>query len=228
MKLYCGTSGFSFKEWKGPFYPEKLPASEMLSFYAERLPTVEINNTFYRMPRRSMLEGWVGQVPDTFRFAVKAPRRITHVRQLKDCGEEVGYLFDTLDALGERLGVVLFQLPPHARVGVDKLEAFLALIPEGIAAAFEFRHPSWNDASVHEVLAHHSAAWVTTDDEGGEPPELPATAPHTYLRLRAESYGDEALKAWKARCRSFDSAFVYFKHEEGGTGPGYAGRMLSL
>ena len=228
MKLYCGTSGFSFKEWKGPFYPEKLPPSGMLSYYAERLPTVEINNTFYRMPKRSMLEGWLEQVPESFRFAVKAPRRMTHVKQLEDCGEEAGHLFETLGVLGERLGVVLFQLPPHARVGVDKLDAFLGLVPAGVPAAFEFRHASWKDDPVYEALARHSAAWVTTDDAGEVPPELPATAPHTYLRLRAESYDDRALAAWKARCSAFDSAFVYFKHEEGGAGPAYAARMLAL
>lgn len=228
MQLFCGTSGFSFKEWKGPFYPDKLPANEMLAFYAERLPTVEINNTFYRMPRRSMLEGWLAQVPESFRFAIKAPRRITHVKQLTDCGEEAGYLFDTIAVLEQRLGVVLFQLPPHARVGVDKLDTFLGLVPEDVPVAFEFRHPSWNDENVHAVLARHGAAWVTTDDDGGEPPELPKTAKHTYLRLRAASYTDEVLKAWKKSCTDFDKAFVFFKHEEGGTGPRYAARMLAL
>lgn len=175
-----------------------------------------------------MLEGWVDKVPETFRFAVKAPRRITHIKQLADCAEEAGYLFDALTALGGRLGVVLFQLPPHARVGVDKLDAFLKLVPGGVPAAFEFRHASWNDEAVHEVLARHDAAWVTTDDDGGEPPPLPATAPHTYLRLRAERYDDDTLQAWKARCAPFEQAFVYFKHEEGGAGPAYAGRMLAL
>jgi uncharacterized protein YecE (DUF72 family) len=228
MTLYCGTSGFSFAEWKGPFYPEKLPAKEMLAFYAQRLPTVEINNTFYRMPRRAMLEGWIGQVPDTFRFAIKAPRRITHVKQLADCREEAGYLFETLEALGERLGIVLFQLPPHARADASKLDAFLQLLPRGVPAAFEFRHPSWRSEVVHETLARHGAAWVTADNEGGAPAELPKTAAHTYLRLRAESYDDESLKAWKSACAEFEQAFVFFKHEEGGAGPAYARRMLDL
>jgi len=228
MKLYCGTSGFSFKEWKGPFYPEKLPANEMLAFYAARLPTVEINNTFYRMPRRAMLEGWVGQVPETFRFAIKAPRRITHVKQLAGCQEEAGYLFGTIGALGERLGVVLFQLPPHARADASKLDAFLELVPDGVPAAFEFRHASWRSDVVYETLARHGAAWVAADDEGGEPGELPKTAAHTYLRLRAESYDDRSLNSWKARCADFERAFVFFKHEEGGAGPAYARRMLDL
>jgi uncharacterized protein YecE (DUF72 family) len=227
MKLYCGSSGFSFKEWKGPFYPEKLPADEMLAFYASRLPTVEINNTFYRMPRRSVLEGWAAKVPESFRFAIKAPRRITHAKQLADCGEEAGYFFETLEALGQRLGVVLFQLPPHARVGVEKLEAFLDLVPGDVPVAFEFRHASWRDGAVFAALESRGAAWVTTDD-GGEPPELPQTAAHTYLRLRAESYTDDALKSWKASCASFERAFVYFKHEDGAVGPAYAERMLAL
>ena len=228
MKLYCGTSGFSFKEWKGPFYPEKLPANEMLAFYSRRLPTVEINNTFYRMPKADMLEAWAAQVPDSFRFAIKAPRRISHVKQLADCDSEAGYLFEALGGLGERLGVVLFQLPPHARVGVDKLDAFLGLVPRNVPVAFEFRHASWREETVYAALARHGAAWVTTDDEGGEPPDLPKTAPFTYLRLRAESYSDEALRAWKARCADFERAFVFFKHEDNAAGPAYAERMLEL
>jgi uncharacterized protein YecE (DUF72 family) len=227
MKLYCGTSGFSFKEWKGPFYPEKLPADQMLGFYAERLPTVEINNTFYRMPTPSVLEGWAAKVPETFRFAIKAPRRITHVKQLNDCSEEAGYLFETLQALGPRLGVVLLQLPPHARVGVERLAAFLELVPENVPVAFEFRHASWRDDAVYAALAKRSAAWVTADNDGGEPPELPRTAAHTYLRLRASAYTDESLQAWKARCADFERAFVFFKHEDGGAGPAYAQRMLA-
>lgn len=228
MRLYCGTSGFSFKEWKGPFYPEKLPANQMLSYYAERLPTVEINNTFHRMPRRDLLEGWLEKVPDTFRFAIKAPRRISHVKQLKDCDEELRYLFGALEVLGDHLGVVLVQLPPHARVGVEKLDTFLKLVPDDVPVAFEFRHPSWRDDAVFSTLTRHGAAWVTTDSNGKEVADLPRTSTLTYLRLRAESYTDDTLKSWKARCADFDRAFVYFKHEDGGAGPAYAARMLAL
>ena len=228
MKLYCGTSGFSFKEWKGPFYPATLPANEMLAYYAECLPAVEINNTFYRMPRRAMLEGWFDQVPDRFRFAVKAPRRITHGKQLAGCEEEVAYLFAALEALGDRLGVVLFQLPPHAKADASKLDTFLDMLPDGVPAAFEFRHPSWRIEPVCETLARHQAAWVVVDDDGSDPGELPRTATHTYLRLRAESYDDNSLKSWKKRCSHFEQAFVFFKHEEGGAGPAFARRMLDL
>lgn len=228
MELYCGTSGFSFKEWKGPFYPEKLPANKMLGFYAERLPTVEINNTFYRMPKRDMLEGWAEKVPDTFRFAIKAPRLISHARQLANCDEAAEHLFETLTALGPRLGVVLFQLPPHARVGVEKLDAFLSLVPDNMPVAFEFRHASWHDETVYTVLEQHGAAWVHADNDGGEPPEFPNTAKLAYLRLRAAEYTDKNLNLWKKRCEDFERAFVYFKHEDGGAGPAFAKRMLDL
>jgi len=228
MDLYCGTSGFSFKEWKGPFYPEKLPADEMLAFYGARLPSVEINNTFYRMPKQSVLEGWAAQVPERFRFAVKAPRRLSHVKQLKDCSEEAGYFFSAVATLGTRLGAVLVQLPPHARVGVEKLDAFLELVPAGVPVAFEFRHPSWKDAAVYATLERHGTAWVTADNDGTVPPELPATASWTYLRLRAPEYTEATLREWKARCANFTRAFVYFKHEDGAAGPAFAERMLNL
>ena len=228
MKLYCGTSGFSFKEWKGPFYPEKHPANEMLTYYAERLPTVEINNTFYRMPRKSMLEGWVEKVPEAFRFAIKAPRRITHSKKLADCEQELGYLFGALDALGPHLGIVLFQLPPHARADVATLDTFAGSLPEGTPAAFEFRHPSWRDDAVLEVLRRHGKSWVYADNDGDAPQDIPRTAPVAYFRLRATEYSDERLAEWKACCGDYDQAFVFFKHEDGGAGPAIAQRKLAL
>lgn len=228
MDLYCGTSGFSFKEWKGPFYPEKLPNSQMLEYYAARLPTVEINNTFYRMPKTSVLEGWAAKVPETFRFAVKAPRRISHSRQLKDCDEEADYFFKALDTLGDRLGAVLVQLPPHARVNTGNLEAFLKLVPEHTPVAFEFRHASWDTEPVHDLLTSYEAAWVTADNDGREPPELRVTADWTYLRLRAPNYTADALRAWRDRCEKLERAFVYFKHEDEGMGPSLARKMFAL
>jgi uncharacterized protein YecE (DUF72 family) len=228
MHLYCGTSGFSFKEWKGPFYPEKMPAADMLGFYGSRLPTVEINNTFYRMPKESVLEGWAAQVPETFRFAIKAPRRISHIKRLEDCAQEAGYFFGALAVLGPRLGAVLVQLPPHARIDVATLERFLALVPDSIPVAFEFRHESWRDPTVLAVLAAHGAARVTADTTGGPAPELTATTSWTYLRLRAPEYPEEALRGWKSRCEPFERAFVYFKHEDDGKGPALAAQMLDL
>jgi len=228
MKLYCGTSGFSFKEWKGPFYPAKLPAGEMLAFYGSRLPTVEINNTFYRMPRQSVLEGWAAQVPDSFCFAIKAPRRISHVKQLRDCEEEAGYFFNLVAVLGARLGAVLVQLPPHARADVEKLKVFLKLVPEGIPVAFEFRHASWKEEGIYAALKDHGAAWVTADNDGVVPLALPETAAWAYLRLRAPDYPPETLQKWKQRCEPFDQAFIYFKHEDDAAGPAFAERMMSL
>lgn len=228
MRLLAGASGYSYKEWKGDFYPADIRPEGMLAYYAVRLPTVEINNTFYRMPKRDVLAGWAAQVPETFRFSIKATRRISHVKQLKDCAEEAGYFFNAVSVLGARLGAVLVQLPPHARIGVEKLAAFLGLVPRGISVAFEFRHPSWTDDAVFKVLREHGAAWVTADNDGKVPERLPDTASWAYLRLRAEDYPEKRLCEWKERCAGFDRAFVYFKHEDDGAGPAYAERMLEL
>lgn len=228
MQLYCGTSGFSYQQWKGPFYPEKLPAKQMLEFYASRLPTVEINNTFYRMPRASVLEGWARKVPDSFRFAIKAPRRISHSKQLKDCDEEAGYLFDAVATLGAKLGVVLVQLPPHSRANLEKLAVFLKLVPSEIRVAFEFRHSSWQDQDVYDLLAANDAAWVTVDTDGAKPPGTHASASWSYLRLRGSKYSDAVLRKWRQYCENFDDVFVYFKHEDAGAGPAFAERMLRL
>ena len=152
MQLHVGTSGFSYKEWKGPFYPGDLPAKAMLGFYAERLGSVEINNTFYRLPKASVLEAWCEQVPEAFRFVIKASRRITHFKRLKDAGDETAYLLRTVAALGERLGCLLFQLPPNLKLDLPRLDAFLRELPAGVPAAFEFRHPSWACAEVLDRL----------------------------------------------------------------------------
>lgn len=228
MELFCGTSGFSFKEWKGPFYPEKLPASDMLTFYGTRLPTVEINNTFYRIPKKTVIAGWRDQVPESFRFAVKATRRISHIKRLNDCDEPAGFFFAAVAELGERLGCVLVQLPPNFRIDVARLETFLDLVPDGVPVAFEFRHDSWRDAAVFDALGNRNAAWVTTDDDGSRPPELPVTADWTYLRLRAPAYPVRRLREWRKRCEPFERAFVFFKHEDEGAGPKLAERMQQL
>ena len=167
-------------------------------------------------------------MPETFRFAVKAPRRISHIKRLKDCETEAGYLFDAVARLAGRLGAVLVQLPPHARIDVAALASFLRCVPKEAPLAFEFRHASWRDEAVLSVLRAHGAAWVTADDTGEAPEELPATAPWTYLRLRAERYTPAALQAWKRLCDGFERAYVYFKHEDGAAGPVLAARMLKL
>lgn len=230
MTIRAGTSGYSYKEWKGPFYPETLPAKQMLSFYAQQLSTVEINNTFYRMPKQSVLETWASQVPESFRFAVKASRRITHFKRLKGVAEETGFLLENLAVLGERLGTVLFQLPPNLKLDLERLDVFLELIPEGVPVCFEFRHPSWSDEPVRERLAARGCAWVLVDSEDGEAPLLVGTGDFRYLRLRRPSYTREELAAWAQRLagEEVDRAFVFFKHEDAGAGPALAARFMEI
>ena len=229
-RLLAGTSGFSYKEWKGPFYPEDLAPAGMLAFYAGRLPAVEINNTFYRMPKREVLAGWAATVPAGFRFAIKASRRITHMRRLQNCQEEVDYLCGVLEALGERLGVVLFQLPPFLKLDLDRLRAFLDMLPKTLPTAVEFRHPSWFEDDVFAALAEAGAALVAADTGGEDDAPLRATADHGYVRLRRPGYSDEGLESWAVRLRKLGwrHAFVFFKHEDEGAGPRMASRFLEL
>ncbi len=228
MQILAGTSGYAYKEWKGPFYPERIAAGDMLGFYAERLPAVEINNTFYRMPKTSVLESWASQVPDAFRFSIKASRRITHFKRLVEAGDETEYLLGAAAALGERLGVLLFQLPPNLKLNLPRLESFLALLPEGTPAAFEFRHPSWSDETVCERLRGHGATWVQVDAEGEDEPPPVTTAATGYLRLRRSDYADPDLERWANRVRAaeWERAFVFFKHEDAGAGPRMASAFL--
>lgn len=221
MKLLTGTSGFSYKEWVGPFYPAKLAAKGMLAYYATRLPAVEINNTFYRLPNAALLRAWRAQVPDTFRFAVKAPRRITHIKRLVDCADEVRYLLESARELEPCLGSMLFQLPPFQRRDVPRLTAFLEVLPGGLKAAFEFRHESWFDASVYELLAARDFALVLSETDDLSPQHLPWTARWAYLRLRKTEYSTAELDAWFERLASsgLDEAQVFFKHEDQAAGP---------
>jgi uncharacterized protein YecE (DUF72 family) len=226
VQLRTGTSGFSYKEWKGAFYPEDLPQARFLAYYAERLDTVEINNTFYRMPKPELLRSWAAEVPEGFTFVLKASRRITHVKRLKEPAEPLAYLWSTAQELGPHLGPILFQLPPNAKRNLERLQAFCADLPDGLRAAFEFRHDSWDDDEVHDVLRAAGAAWCTADadpEEGDEdvPPAVRATADWGYLRLRRADYDAAALDAWVARIRerTWKEVFVFFKHEDAGAGP---------
>ena len=185
MTLYVGTSGYSYKEWKGTFYPEKIPAKEMLSYYAARLPAVEINNTFYRLPQKSVLENWKEQVPASFRFSVKASQRITHFKRLKDVAEETGYLLDTAAALADRLGPILFQLPPNMKKDLPRLQDFLGCLPAGTRAAFEFRHPTWFDDDVLEVLSGKNHALCISDTDDLPATHIDKTADWGYLAFAA-------------------------------------------
>ena len=229
MRVLPGTSGFSYKEWKGSFYPEDLPDSEMLRFYSSQLPAVEINNTFYRMPRASLLESWAEQVPDGFSFALKASQQITHRKRLKDAGESVTYFLQVATTLGDRLGPVLFQLPPNLKKDLPRLKDFLAGLPRSPRAAFEFRHPSWFDDEVFGVLSAAGAALCWAEDEELATPNE-STADWGYLRLRRQDYGEAQVQAWADRIRgeTWSDAYVFFKHEDEGTGPRLAGRLREI
>lgn len=230
MNLYVGTSGYAYKEWKGSFYPQDLPAKRMLHYYGEHFRSVEINNTFYRMPTAALLQSWGGEVPADFRFVLKASQRITHQHRLVDADEDVGYLLDVADTLGKRLGALLFQLPPNLKKDVARLDAFLALLPPPHRAAFEFRHPSWFDDEVFGLLRAHQAALCIAEAEGDLEVPVVATADWGYLRLRRPDYDDAELRVWAQRVRQQDwrDAFVFFKHEEAGRGPQLAQRFLQL
>jgi uncharacterized protein YecE (DUF72 family) len=229
MQLFAGTSGFSYKEWCGEFYPPKLPAREMLAHYAQRLPTVEINNTFYRLPTAALLEGWRSQVAESFRFAVKTPRRISHVKRLRDCGDDFRVLLKALEALEPCLGPLLVQLPPFFKHDRDVLASFVGELPVGCHAAFEFRHESWFVPEVYDLLASRNLAVVQSEEADGFTP-APWTADWAYLRLRKVDYTDADLDAWLSRLHTaaLKSAHVYFKHEDAATGPKLAARFLEL
>ena len=230
MRFFVGTSGYSYKEWKGIFYPEKLPQKEMLRYYAERFSTVEINNTFYRMPKASVLKSWAGQVPENFRFVLKAPHKITHFQRLKDADDSTDYFLSTSTELKERRGPLLFQLPPNLKKDVPRLEAFLDRLGADTRAAFEFRHETWFDAEVFDALRRRSCALCIADMEDTPSNELVRTAGWGYLRLRRENYTDEQLRDWikKLRAQDWSEAYVFFKHEDSATGPKFAARFIDL
>jgi uncharacterized protein YecE (DUF72 family) len=229
VELHVGTSGYSYKEWKGPFYPEDLPNKDMLSYYGERLGAVEINNTFYRLPKASVLENWADQVPAGFRFSIKASRKITHFTRLKAGSQEpTEYLLSMLGALGDRLGVVLFQLPPNFKKDIERFTGFLGMLPEGTLAAWEFRHESWYDDEVYDLLRERGQALVCADtEEAGDDVPMVHTAPWGYLRLRRPTYDDGDLERWarNVAAQDWERAFIFFKHEDEGAGPEMAGRF---
>jgi uncharacterized protein YecE (DUF72 family) len=229
VDLFVGTSGYSYKEWCGSFYPEKLPASEMLAHYAQQFNSVEINSTFYRMPAEKTLADWASQVPEGFSFVLKTSRRITHLKRLKGSEEETSYLLRTMSVLGEKLGPMLVQLPPNATKDTDRLRSFTELLPLQWQTSFEFRHSSWFDDEVYGILSSRSAALVATDmGDGGAP--LLATTDWGYLRLRREEYSESDLLRWRERILEQDwrAVYVFFKHEDEGAGPKLARRFREL
>jgi uncharacterized protein YecE (DUF72 family) len=230
MQFLVGTSGYSYKEWKGSFYPAKLPQKEMLGFYAQHFATVEINSSFRRLPNESDIESWSNQVPKTFRFALKAPQSITHFKRLKDVDEPTTALLDMVSLLGPRRGPVLFQLPPNFKKDLLRLQPFLKTLGKKTLAAFEFRHPSWFDDEVFACLRKHRCALCVADAEELPPAKVISTARWGYVRLRQKRYTRKSLADWiqKIHDQSWDKAYVFFKHEDTGTGPRFAARFLEL
>jgi uncharacterized protein YecE (DUF72 family) len=222
VKVLTGTSGFAFKEWKGSFYPDDLKDDAMLGFYASRYPTVEINNTFYRLPKESVLRDWAEQVPEQFTFAIKASQRITHFARIKpEAADALGFLLKNTAVMGGRLGAILFQLPPNLKKDLDRLKAFLALLPEGRRFTMEFRHESWFDEDVFAALRERDVAMCAIEQEDFQSPLQP-TARWGYLRLHRFDYDPTSLGVWAQRvaAQGWSEAYVYFKHDEGiGSGP---------
>jgi uncharacterized protein YecE (DUF72 family) len=221
VKIFVGTSGYGYKEWKGRFYPEKISPKDMLRFYAARLTTVEINNTFYHMPTEPVLASWAEQVPDDFVFAIKAPQVITHLKRMRDMGGETEYLLKTLSSLDRKLGPILFQFPPNFRADRPRLKDFLALIPGNFSCAFEFRHPSWLEADILDLLHSKGVSLCLADTEENPMTEIIHTAPWSYLRLRRADYSEADLSQWleKILAQKWEQVFVFFKHEGAAKGP---------
>jgi uncharacterized protein YecE (DUF72 family) len=218
MQLYAGTSGYSYAGWKGHFYPSDLPTAQMLRYYAGRLLAVEINNTFYRLPKPSVIESWAGQVPRNFRFSIKASQKITHIKRLKDTSEETSYLINAIKPLGEKFGVLFFQLPPFLQKDLPRLQGFLSALPNNVKVAFEFRHATWFDDEVFDCLKRYNCALCIADtDEELEVPFV-RTAGWGYLRLRRAHYTKQMLARWfkVISSQEWAEAFVFFKHEEKG------------
>jgi uncharacterized protein YecE (DUF72 family) len=228
--IWVGTSGYNYPEWKGSFYPSNLSAAKMLPYYADRFPSVEINYTFYRMPTEKLVGGWAAQTPSPFKLTLKAPRRITHDSRLKDCAETTGAFCRVAQTLGDKLGALLFQLPPFFKKDLAVLDAFLETLPAGSPAAFEFRHVSWLDEDVYGRLERRNVALCVADSEKLSTP-VRVTADYGYFRLRDEGYKPDDIRKWgdtianaTASCRE---VYVYFKHEEEGKGPEFAKLLMS-
>ena len=230
MRILAGASGYSFKEWRGTFYPAKMKPEDMLTFYAARLPTVEINSTFYRFPRPNVLEEWARVTPPAFKFSIKASRRITHIGRIKpeSVAEPLQWLYTSLASLGDKRGPVLFQLPPMAKKDLARLEGFLALLPADHRAAFEFRNDSWFSDDVYAALRGAGASLCFSEREDNAPPPLVETAPWGYVRLRLEEYSPADLARWAERIQStgWSETFVYFMHEP--TAPAYAASLMTF
>ncbi len=229
-RLYAGTSGFSYPEWRGNFYPQGLPQEEMLRYYSRVFSSVELNNTFYRFPQTAQVTQWRKATRRGFRFSIKVHRLITHIRRLKNAEEVLQVQLERLDALGDRAGPLLFQLPPSLKADLPLLQDFLYLLPPR-RRTVEFRHPSWYQDDVYALLEqHHTALTIMESDE--DEPVLHFVGPFTYLRLHRSSYPPAALAAWVTRIREQlarkKEVYAYFTHEEGAPAPDHARRLQSL
>jgi uncharacterized protein YecE (DUF72 family) len=228
--FHVGTSGYSYKEWKGSFYPKDLPAKEMLEYYSEHFRAVEINGTFYRMPTAAAVSAWADQVPADFRFIIKAPQRITHFQRLRASDESTSQLLEVAGVLKKRLGPLLFQLPGNFKKDVPRLREYLSLLPAKQRVTFEFRHESWFDQEVFDLLSKHKIALCVAEAEDLPKTPFVSTADWGYFRLRMAEYSDADLKRWikRAREQKLRDVFVFFKHEDEGKGPMFARRFLEL
>jgi uncharacterized protein YecE (DUF72 family) len=229
--LWIGTSGYSYPEWKGSFYPAKLPQKQMFAYYADRHSTVEINHSFRAMPEPRVLSGWAAAAPRGFRYSIKSPQQITHHKRLAGVEEPLRELVVGARLLGEALGVVLFQLPHNLKKDTAKLGDFLDLLPVGLRVAFEFRHATWHDDAVFELLRRKNAALCIADSEDLSTPAV-ATADFGYFRLRDEGYKRADIKRWSqvlaAYAPAWKDTFVYFKHEDEGKGPAFAAMLKKV
>ena len=228
--LHVGTSGYAYTAWKGSFYPQKLPTKQLLRYYGEQFHAVELNGTFYKMPSAAALEALTKEVGTEFRFAVKAPQRITHFQRLKGAGETTAQFIEAVGALKRRLGPLFFQLPPNFKKDVPRLRDFLALLPKRHRIAFEFRHESWFADEVYELLRARKVALCIAEAEGSVAVPFVATTDWGYLRLRLPEYSDADLKKWLKRVNrvNWRDTFIFFKHEDEGRGPIMAKRLLEL
>ncbi len=228
MRLFLGTSGFSYAPWKGRFYPVDLPQAKMLAFYARRFCAVEINSTFYRMPVASTLAQWRTQVPAGFRFALKCPQRITHARKLVGAEGDLRRLLDVAKTLGGQLGPLLVQLPATQRCDLPRLDDFLAAVPRATRITCEFRHESWFNDQVYATLKNRGAALcIAESDELATP--MVATARWGYLRLRRSRYDARMLarRIAEVRAQPWDEVHAFFKHEDTARGPRFAEQWLA-
>lgn len=228
-RILAGASGYSFKEWKGNFYPEKIRPDAMLAYYAQRLDTVEINSSFYGLPKTETLTRWAETVAANFRFSIKAPQAITHhARIAEKSAADVDALYQVLEVLGDKRGPVLFQLPPTMKKDLPRLRDFIGRLPQNHGATFEFRHDSWLVDEVYDCLREAGAALCQSEREDATPPPAIETADWGYLRLRLDHYSETDLQSWVKRLRAtrWKTVYVYFRHEI--TAPDYAAAITRL